>query len=156
MRSDEGIDLAPEPERLIAALSSALETELSFDKDRQCALLFEDGIELIVSVNSDGTLMSLRAPLCAAEPGGRLREALVLNYGEVPPGFVIALDDRSEQLLLLAQMPLASATEHGFVRAAQQLLGFVTPLRTMLTKTAEAGLIADIRTWQPGAGDIRG
>lgn len=156
MRSEQGVDPGNAAERLIGALASTLGTDLSFDKDQQCALLFEGGVELIISVNSDCTVMTLRAPLCAAEPAARLRKALALNYGEVPPGFAIALDSRSGQLLLLAQMPLASATENGFVRAAEQLLGLVAPLLARLAETTEAGTDASPDIWRYGAGNIRG
>ena len=156
MRSEQGVVPRDAPERLIHALSTTLGTELSFDKDQQCALLFEGGVELIISVSPDGAVMSLRVPLCAADSEERLRKALALNYGQVPLGFTIALDARSEQLLLLAQMPLAGATENGFVRAAEQLLGLAAPLLASLTEATEAGMVASPETWRYGAGNIRG
>ena len=84
-------------------LSDALGTELNWDASGQCCLEFKDNIEITLSLHDD--MIALRAYL---GPGNEpnLRQALSLQYQEPRSGFLMALDDSSNQLFLMSVLAL--------------------------------------------------
>src|SRR5262249_22369907 len=90
---------------LLLELSHALGTEVTLDESGQWGPLFADDVEIVLALSPEGDALSLRGALVRPDPAAAAetqRLALLLNYGHLPPGFAIALDETSGELLLLA------------------------------------------------------
>lgn len=118
-------------EKLLAQLASQLGDPLAFDESGQCALEFEDDVELVIAVMAEAGLLSLRSPIVPADPA-RCRTALQLNYGRLPPGTSLALCPASGMLVALRMMPLAEAPPQALPLAAAELIALVLVLRDEL------------------------
>lgn len=145
--------------RLLGTLAAALSEDLSLDDDLQCALIFEDDVEVVIASAGGGALVSVRSPV-AAEIGsgaaGPLRRALALNYGRLPPGIAVALDERSGQLLLLAVAEVAPLSGDALAALVNALVGSVPEVRAELAGRTGGEPIPDEAAWPTTFTEIRG
>jgi hypothetical protein len=96
------------PDMILAELSAALGEKLTFDATGQCALGFDGNVEVVLARASTADALTLRSEIVRVAPhdASRLRTALAVNYGDLPPGMCIAFDAVSEQLMLFCIVPL--------------------------------------------------
>jgi Tir chaperone protein (CesT) family len=143
---------------LLIALAGQLGSPLSLDGDSQCTLLFDQDVEIVIAAAAPDAdeaateLVTLRSRLSSAggtEPERRLRRALALNYGSLPPGLAVALDEASNQIVLLAQLSLAATGAPEFVSVVAMMVAVVPQVREMLGKDARPVAAA------PAAEDLR-
>ena len=126
---------APPFDSWITALRGALGRPIEWDGQSELVLDFEGDIEVVLAPVPDTDLLAARSPLTfeghAVSPA-MLRAALELNYTRVAPGFTIALEPGSEQLVLLAAMPPPLVTQEAMTDLLAAFLQLVPHLRMQL------------------------
>ena len=122
---------------LLAALGAAIGQPLELDQSGQCALAGPDNAELVIAATDDG-MVSVRTPLARAKDAAVLRAALAINYGGLPQGVVLALDNASEQIMLLSARPIAEMSSDTFLALVAELLELEQALRARLAQTESA------------------
>ena len=119
----------------IAALSGALGRPIEWDGQSECVLDFDGDIEVVLAAVPETDLLGARAPLTfegdAVSPA-MLRAALESNYSRFAPGFAIALEPGTGQLVLIAALPPAMVTQEGLTDLLAALLQIVPHLRMQL------------------------
>jgi hypothetical protein len=122
---------------LLAALAAAIGQPLELDRSGQCALAGPDNAELVIAA-TDAGMLSVRTPVARAEDAEVLRAALAINYGGLPQGVVLALDDVSGQIMLLSVRSVAEMSSDMFLKLVAELLELEPALRTRLAQAESA------------------
>jgi len=125
---------SPELKTLLDALGTAIGDILFLDETGQCALAFADDVELIIAAAGDDQI-SIRTPLARVN-ADNMRTALALNYGSLPAGLWIALDDISSELLLLTIARATDIPPELFQALVAEMVSLVATLRSHLNKSA--------------------
>jgi hypothetical protein len=95
--------MQPEVQSALDALAGAVGQSIALDHHGECCLAFEGDIDIVISYSAPRRQLSIRAVLVAdADPYAMLRDALELNYGQLPAHTSIALDPQGEALVLFA------------------------------------------------------
>jgi len=123
----------------LAALSAALGQQVGLDRYGECALAFDDDLEIVIAPASDAELLTIR---CAVTSAGQamdtptLRGALGLNHAHLPPGYTLSLDSdtstSSDQLMLLAVLPATGLPADALVQHVEAFVALVPELRARL------------------------
>ncbi len=125
---------------VLGDLSSALGQRLALDANGQCALVFADGVEVVIALSIDANALTLRSEIIKPAPDDAdcLRAALAVNYGRLPPGMWMALDRQSGLVVLYAFATLADLTGEDLIALVGGLVDLSQSLRSELMGTATA------------------
>jgi hypothetical protein len=110
---------------------------IDFDDDGQCVLEFDGGTELVLACAASTGMLSVRAPLLSHPSqvtSATLREALLLNYGELPSGVWVAQDAADGQLVLLAMVDPEVMSPSRFLDLLADLVALVPQARARLAQ----------------------
>ena len=124
--------LHPAVSTLLCALSDSIGEPVLFDTHGECILEFDAAVELVIAQTTHPHIVSLRsAVMPAGHPpdSGLLEAALSLNYTRVPPGYAIALDAASKQLVLVALVDANAVAPQDFQQMVAGFLELVPGLR---------------------------
>jgi len=126
--------------QLMAALSSTLGEQLELDASGQCGLAFKPDIELVIAHALHDDEISVRVALGdgAALSEQALRGALALNYGRLRPGYAIAYDEVSRQLVLFVLLRVSTTEAEGFIELLTDLVQLIPDLRSELVRITGA------------------
>jgi hypothetical protein len=116
-------------DRSLAELSAALGQSVSFDKSDQSVLLFDGDVEVVLTDAAD--LVSVRSVLLPPTPQ-RTAMSLALNYGQLPPGVAVALDQESGLLVLFGYAETANPSPDALVSLVARVVDLVPEVRTKL------------------------
>lgn len=120
---------------LLAALSAALGQQVDLDRYGECALAFDDDVEVVIAPAPDADLLTIRCALTVAGQAmdtTTLRGALGLNHAHLPPGYTLSLDTDSDQLMLLAVLPATGLPADALVTHVEGFVALVPELRARL------------------------
>lgn len=126
---------------LLAALSAALGQQVELDRYGECALAFDDDVEVVVAPTPDADLLTIRCALTAvgqAMDTPTLRGALGLNHAHLPPGYTLSLDTGSDLLMLLAVLPATGLPADTLVNHVEGFVALVPELRARLLAPPQA------------------
>ncbi|MES2633531.1 MAG: CesT family type III secretion system chaperone [Pseudomonadota bacterium] len=125
---------------LVSALSDAIGQPLQLDARGECAMEFNGPgepttkpvIDVVLARAADPEILSIRSQI--TQPGQVLQVellelALGLNYTRVPPGYCIALDPSSRQLMLVALFDAERVSQDEFLHAIAGFLELIPQLR---------------------------
>jgi hypothetical protein len=116
---------------LVTGLSNALGQAIALDESGQIVLEFEGDIEIVLAANGDLiTVRSALVPLTGADA----RAALAMNYGRLPSGMGVALDERSDLLVLLWSAEPEALSPDRVVAQVAQMVATVPQLKGMLAR----------------------
>ena len=132
---------------LVSALSEAIGQPIALDARGECAMEFADPsnsgdadpdatVEIVFAQAPDPDILSVRCALATVghPPKCELLEAaLTLNYTSVPPGYSIALDPASHQLVLIALIDATQLSAEDFLAQVSGFLELVPQMRDELT-----------------------
>lgn len=127
--------------QLLGALSDAVGALVDVDEGNECIVEFDDSLDVVVSATDDGRLLSLRSALT---PAGRpldqqiLVHALALNYTRMPPGYSIALDGGTGQLMLVALVEAGGSSREKFLSTVAGFIELLPELRRRCGGSGEA------------------
>ena len=120
---------------LLTGLSNALGQAIALDESGQIVLEFEDDIEIVLAANGDQiTVRSALVPLAGADA----RAALAMNYGWLPLGMSVALDERSDLLVLFWSAEPEALSPDRLVAQVAQMVATVPQLKDMLARQDRA------------------
>ena len=120
---------------LLTGLSNALGQAIALDESGQIVLEFEDDIEIVLAANGDQiTVRSALVPLAGADA----RAALAMNYGRLPLGMSVALDERSDLLVLFWSAEPEALSPDRLVAQVAQMVATVPQLKDMLARQDRA------------------
>ncbi|MGE0330957.1 MAG: CesT family type III secretion system chaperone [Ramlibacter sp.] len=124
---------------LLTALSAALGQQVGLDRHGECALAFDDDVEIVIAPTPEADLLTIR---CAVTAAGQvmdtrtLRGALGLNHAHLPPGYALSLDTDTpsgcDQLMLLAVLPSTGLPADALVHHVEGFVALVPELRAQL------------------------
>ena len=116
---------------LLTGLSNALGQAIALDDSGQSVLEFEGDVEIVLAANGDLiTARSALMPLTEADA----RAALTMNYGELPSGVTVALDERSNLLVLFWSAEPDAVTPDRLVSLVAQMVAAVPEARGKLSR----------------------
>ncbi len=139
MRQHDGQELNA-AQALLDELSVALDSPLRFDAAGQCALGFDGGVEILLSVDEEGSFLSISSALGVATNEATRQAALTMNYGRLPPSLSIALDPASEGLSLFCLLPAAGLAGEDFVKLLMEFVALCPMVRDRLTASVSKDL----------------
>jgi hypothetical protein len=128
-----------EVDYLMSCLAEAVGRAVALDADGQCTLAFEPDVEVTVAYAEPTDTLSLRSLLTPAgeTPSSELlAQALVHNYGQLPPGYATALDPDSGSLVLLALIDAAGRSQQAFLQAMADMVDLAPELRARLADSS--------------------
>lgn len=120
---------------LLAALSAVLGQSIDLDGQGTCTLEFDGDVEIVIALTPDSRFMTVQASLMypgQAPTAQTLHDALAFNCAHLPPGSAIALDEASEQLVLMAVHGAESLTQESFLEQLSDFVALVPELRSRL------------------------
>lgn len=126
---------------LLAALSAALGQQVDLDRYGECALSFDDDLEVVIAPTPCADLLTIRCAVCVAGQAldtFTLRGALGLNHAHLPPGYTLSLDTDHDQLMLLAVLPAAGLPADTLVNHVEGFVALVPELRARLQPPPQA------------------
>lgn len=131
---------------LVCALSEAIGQPILLDARGECAMEFatlanadpDATVEVVFAQAPDPDILSVRCALATVgqPPECELLEAaLTLNYTSIPPGYSIALDPESHQLVLIALIDAARLSAEDFLAHVAGFLELVPQMRGELNRS---------------------
>lgn len=117
---------------LLSALSDAIGQALALDANGECALEFEGAVELVIAHAAGSDVLSVRSALTdvgLSLDANQLQLALSLNYTHMPPGYSVALDPATRQLVLVALIDFTATSQDDFLRLTAGFLDLTPELR---------------------------
>jgi len=118
--------------QLLNALSDALGQAVGMDEHDECVIEFDEAVEVVLAQVPDTQVLSLRSALTTAgQPLERdlLQKALAFNYTDMPPGCAIALDQASQQLVMVALVDADRTCADDFLTLLSGMVELVPQLR---------------------------
>ncbi len=119
---------------LMSALSNVLGQVVELDTEGECGLEFEGDVDLTIACRGGPEPLTVRCALTGPMdelPPHALRAMLMVNYGHLPSGHMIALDEETGRLVLLAMLPPAIDPQE-FIAVLAGFVALVPELRAQL------------------------
>ena len=126
---------------LLEGLADAIGQPVSIDERNECVIEFDGPVDVVIAQAQDPDVLSVRSaitPLGEPLPAELLEEVLALNFTNMPPGYAIALDGSSAQLMLLALVDAQHTSRDHFLSLVAGLLELVPALREHCALAATA------------------